>query len=123
MTHYLWQEDSEIEQVFQKIIPEIPQRFNQTPLYEVKVGSGYEQQPLYFIGSPNSTAQAVVTGVRGDTAELWLGGVDLRKVEAGVVFTAMQGIGKVRVISRDGLVAQTKVEQAVTAGMALRLMG
>jgi len=123
LTHYLWQEDSNIEQIFQKIIPEIPQRFNQMPLYEVKVGSNYEQQPLYFIDSPNSIAQAVVTGVSGGTAELWLGGVDLRKVEAGVVFTAINGTGKVRVVSRNGLVAQAKIEKAVTAGMALRLMG
>ncbi|NEP55680.1 MAG: caspase family protein, partial [Symploca sp. SIO2G7] len=123
LTHYLWQEDSKIEQVFQKLIPEIPQHFDQTPIYEVKVGSNYKQQPLYFIASPNSIAQAVVTGVRGGTAELWLGGVDLRKVEAGVVFTAMQGTGKVRVIARNGLVAQAKVEKAVAAGMALRLLG
>ena len=122
LTHYLWQEDSNIEQVFQKIIPEIPQNFNQLPRYEVQVGSDYEQQSLYFVNSPNSTAEAVVTEVSGDTAELWLGGVDLRKVEAGVVFTAINGTGKVRVISRNGLVAQAKIEQAVIEGMALRLM-
>ena len=87
LTHYLWQEDSKIEQIFQKILPEIPQRFRQLPRYEVKVGSGYEQQPLYFINSPKSPAQAVVTRVRGDTAELWLGGIDLRMVEAGTLLS------------------------------------
>jgi hypothetical protein len=93
------------------------------PRYEVKVGSGYEQKPLYFINSPNSTAQAVVTRVNGDTAELWLGGVDLRKVTTGTVFTAMKGIGQVKVVSRDGIVAQATVEKAVAEGMPLRLMG
>lgn len=87
------------------------------------MGSGYQQQPLYFINSPNSTAQAVVTRVSGDTAQLWLGGVDLRKVEAGTVFTAIKGTGQVRVVSREGLVVQATIEKAVTQGMPLRLMG
>ncbi|HBB34079.1 MAG TPA: peptidase C14 [Cyanobacteria bacterium UBA8803] len=122
LTHYLWQEDSNIEQIFQKIIPEIPEQFDQIPRYEVKVDSGYQRQAPYFIKSPKPSAQAVVTGVQGDTAELWLGGVDLRQVEAGTVFTAIKGTGQVRVISRDGLVAQAKVEKAVTAGTPLRFM-
>ena len=123
LTHYLWQEDSNIEQVFQKIIPEIPQAFAQMPRYEVKVGKEYQRQAPYFINSPKSPAQAVVTRVSGDSAQLWLGGVDLRKVEAGTVFTAMKGTGQVKVVSRDGLVAQAKIEKAVTEGMPLRLMG
>lgn len=123
LTHYLWQDDSNIERVFQKILPEIPQLFNQLPRYEVKVGSGYQQQRLFFIDSPKSPAQAVVTGVSGDTAQLWLGGVDLRKVTTGTVFTAIDGTGQVKVVSRDGLVAQVTIEKAVTEGTPLRLMG
>ncbi len=123
LTHFLWQGDSKIEQIFQKILPEVPQDFNQLPRYEVKAGSGYQQQLPFFINSPKSPAQAVVMRVSGDTAQLWLGGVDLRKVEAGTVFTAMKGTGEVKVVSRDGLVAQAKVEKAVTEGMPLRLMG
>lgn len=123
LTHYLWQEDSNIEQIFQKIPPEIPKHFNQMPLYEVKVGSGYQLQPPLFINSPNSTAQAVVTQVSGNTAQLWLGGVDLRKVIAGTVFTAVKGTGQVKIVSRDGIVAQSTIEKAVTEGMPLRLMG
>lgn len=123
LTHYLWQEDSNIERLFPKILPEIPKNFEQLPRYEVKVGSRYQQQPPFFINSPNSTAQAVVTRVSGDTAQLWLGGVDLRKVKAGTVFTAVKGTGQVRVVSRDGMVAQATVEKAVTEGMPLGLMG
>jgi hypothetical protein len=123
LTHYLWQDDSNIERVFQKILPEIPKDFDQIPRYDVKVGSGYQQQAPYFINSPNSTAQAVVTQVSGNNAQLWLGGVDLRKVTTGTVFTAMKGTGQVKVVSRDGLVAQATVEKAVTEGMPLRLMG
>jgi hypothetical protein len=122
LTHYLWQDDSNIERLFQKIIPEIPKDFKQLPRYEVKVGSGYQQQPPLFINSPQSPAQAVVMRVKGDTAELWLGGVDLRKVKAGTVFTAVKGTGQVKVVSRDGIVARAMVEKAVTEGMPLRLM-
>jgi hypothetical protein len=123
LTHYLWQDNSNIEQIFQKIIPQIPQRFDQRPLYEVKPGSEYQRQAPYFINSPKSPAQATVMGVKGNTADLWLGGVDLRKVKAGTVFTAMKGTGQVKVLSRDGMVAQATVEKAVTEGMPLRLMG
>jgi hypothetical protein len=122
LTHYFWQENSNIEQIFPKILPEIPKTFNQQPRYEVKVGTKYQQQPLYFINSPNSTAEAVVTGVSGDTANLWLGGVDLRKVNAGTVFTAVKGRGQLKVLSRNGIVAQAKIEKAVTEGTPLRLM-
>lgn len=123
LTHYSWQEDSNIEQIFTKIMPEIPKRFYQLPRYEVKPGTNYhQQQPLYFINSPNSTAQAVVTRVNGDTAQLWLGGVDLRKVNEGTVFTAVHGTGQVKVVARDGMVAQAKIEKPVAEGMPLRLM-
>jgi len=123
LTHYLWQEDSNIDQVFQKILPEIPQDFNQLPRYEVKVGREYQQQAPYFINSPKSPAQAVVTRVKGDSVQLWLGGVDLRKVTTGTVFTAIKGTGQVKVVSRDGLVAQATIEKAVAEGTPLRLIG
>ncbi len=122
LTHYFWQEDSNIERIFTKILPEIPQRFYQLPRYEVKPGASYQQQPLYFINSPNSTAQAVVMRVSGNTAQVWLGGVDLRKVNAGTVFTAVHGTGQVKVVARDGMVAQVRIEKPVAEGMPLRLM-
>jgi hypothetical protein len=123
LTHFLWQEDSSIEQIFQKILPEIPQAFEQLPRYEVKVGKEYQRQAPFFINSPKSPAQAVVTRVKGDSVQLWLGGVDLRKVTTGTVFTAIKGTGQVKVVSRDGLVAQATIEKAVAEGTPLRLIG
>ncbi|MBW4682687.1 MAG: caspase family protein [Microcoleus vaginatus WJT46-NPBG5] len=122
LTNYLWQEDSNIEQAFQKIIPEMPQRFKQTPYYDVKPASNYQLQPPFFIQSPNSPAEAVVIQVKGNNAQLWLGGVELGKVEPGTVFTAVKGAGQVKVLSRDGIVAQAKIEKAVRQGTLLRLM-
>ena len=121
LTHYLWQEDSNIEAVFQKIAPEIPERFNQNPRYEVKPGSNYNSSRSYFIDNPQAPAQAVVTQVNDRRVRLWLGGVDLRKVEAGTRFTAIEGTGQVRVLSRDGIEAEAEIENTVTAGTLLRL--
>jgi hypothetical protein len=122
LTHYLWPSDSNIEQIFKKILPEIPQKFKQQPRYEVKVGSGYQLQLPYFINSPQSPAQAVVIAVSGEIAQLWLGGVDLRKVTTGTIFTAINGTGQVKMISRDGLVGQAKIEKTVTVGTPLHLI-
>jgi hypothetical protein len=122
LTHYLWQEDSNFEQIFQKMISEIPQNFEQQPLYESKIGSGYQQQNPYFIANSSPVAQAVVTAVKGNNAQLWLGGIDLRKVTAGTVFTNIEGSGKVRVISRDGITAEATIEETVTEGMLLRMV-
>lgn len=121
LTHYLWREDSNIERIFPKVISEIPEKFQQVPRYEVKVGRDYQLQPPYFINSPKSPAEAIVTKVSGDNAFLWLGGVDLRKVESGTIFTAVNGKGKVKILAREGLVAQAKIEQMVTEGTPLRL--
>ncbi len=123
LTHYLWQESSNIQEIFKKVIPEIPENFEQVPRYEVKVGSGYQLQPPYLIQSPNSPAQAVVTEVKGDNALLWLGGVDLRKVETGTKFKAINSRGKVNIINREGIVATAKIEESVAVGTPLRLMG
>lgn len=122
LTHYLWQEDRNIERVFQKIMPEIPKRTNQSPRYEVKPGSESQRKSLFFIESPQPPAQAVVMQVSDDRAQLWLGGVDLRKVTAGTVFEAVKGTGQVRVISRDRMVAQAKIEKPVIEGTLLHLM-
>lgn len=122
LTYYLWQEDSNFEQIFQKIIPEIPSQYAQTPLYEAKVGSGYQQQSPYFIENSSSVAQAVITQIQGDNAQLWLGGIDLRKVTAGTLFTGVEGNGKVRVISRNGITAEATIEETVTEGILLRMV-
>jgi hypothetical protein len=121
LTHYLWREDQKIDRLFTKIVSEIPKDFKQKPGYEVKPGTQDQEKPIYFINSPNSTAQAVVTKVNGDTAQLWLGGVDLSKVETKTVFTAVKGNGQVRVLSREGIVAQAKIEKPVTESTLLRL--
>ncbi|MGQ4649820.1 caspase family protein [Lyngbya aestuarii] len=120
LTSYLWQEDATPESAIAYAVKQIPEEFNQTPTYEVNVGSNYEDQPMYFLGSPSSEANAVITEVKGDRAEVWLGGVDLATVDQGTVFSTVDGSGQLRFVSRDGLVGEVVVEGKVEPGTLLR---
>ena len=120
LTQYLWQQTSTPERAIAYAVQNIPQEFNQTPGYEVKVGSGYETQPIYFINDTSPAADAVITFVQGNQATLWLGGVDLDKIDQGTVLTIINGQGKVTLRSRNGLVGVATVEGVAKAGMLLR---
>ena len=123
LTQYLWQQTSTPESAIAYVVPNIPQDFNQTPGYEVKVGSGYEKKPIYFINNPSSAADAVITEVKGNQAKLWLGGVDLATIDDGTVFSIINGKGKVTLRSREGLVGVSTVEGVVKEGMLLQKVG
>ena len=120
LTYYLWQEDATPESAIAYTVQQMPKQFNQTPRYEVKVGSNYEEKPIYFSGNPCPEANAVITEVKGDRAEVWLGGVDLAVVSQGTVFSTVDGLGQLRVISRDGLVGEVVIEGKVEPGTLLR---
>ncbi|HEY9606570.1 MAG TPA: caspase family protein [Allocoleopsis sp.] len=120
LTSYLWQHTSTPESAIAFTRQNIPGKFDQTPYADIKVGSGYEKQPIYFINTPSPTAEAVVTEVNGNQAKLWLGGVDLDAIDNGTVFSAIDGKGKVTMRSRNGLVGDATVEGVVKPGMLLR---
>ncbi len=120
LTQYLWQQTGTPESAIAYAIPNIPKNFNQTPRYEVKVNSGNEKQPIYFIKPATPAADAVITSVNGNQSKLWLGGVDLGEIEEGTVFAIINGKGKVTLRSRDGLVGEATVEGVAQAGMLLR---
>ena len=120
LTQYLWQQTSTPESAIAYAIQNIPKDFDQTPRYEVKLESGNEKQPIYFINTPSPVADAVITEVQGNQAKLWLGGVDLAAIDEGTVFTIINGKGKVTLRSRDGLVGEATVEGVVKPGMLLR---
>jgi hypothetical protein len=123
LTQDLWQQTSTPESVIAYIVPNIPQDFNQTLGYEVKVGSGYERKPLYFVNNPSPVADAVITEVKGNQAKLWLGGVDLAAIDDGTVFSIINGKGKVTLRSREGLVGVATVEGVVEEGALLKAEG
>jgi len=121
LTYYLWQESATPESAIAYAVKQIPEEFNQTPTYEVKVGSNYADQPIYFLGSPSSEANAVITEVNSDNrAQVWLGGVDLATVDQGTVFSTVDGSGQLIFVSRDGLVGEVVVEGKVEPGTLLR---
>jgi hypothetical protein len=123
LTKYLWQQTSTPESAIAYIVPKISEEFNkQTPRYEVKVGSGYEKQLLYFINNQSPTANAVITEVKGKQAKVWLGGVELGAIDKGTVFNIIKGKGKVTIESRDGLVGIATVERVAEPGMLLQLV-
>jgi metacaspase-1 len=129
LTEYLWREtatpESAIAYTQSLIQSAIPANLQQTPLAEVQVGSRYDKQSIYFFDPPNPAANAVVTAVEGDRAQLWLGGLDsasLGKLEVGTAFVGIGGSGKVVLRSRQGLIAETMVEETVETGALLRLV-
>jgi Caspase domain/Domain of unknown function (DUF4384) len=131
MTQYLWQETG--SQTFASAIPNIARSTTQLsfsrqePLYEVPAGSNTDRQPLYFISQQTPPAEAVITSVQGNSAELWLGGLDPQSLAAFdsdavlvVVDDAGNEQGLVRLESREGLIGRGILLQAVQPGAFLQ---
>ncbi|HBE20379.1 MAG TPA: peptidase C14 [Cyanobacteria bacterium UBA11149] len=121
LTQYLWQNSGTPENAIAFTKQQIPTNVDQTPRYDVKLDSGYEEEPIYFINKLSSPANAVVTEVTGNRAKLWLGGVDLGTVDTGTVFTVINGSGKLIFQARNGLVGEAIVEGNVKEGMLLQV--
>lgn len=131
MTQYLWQQTS--NQSFSIAVPSIARNTtrasftNQEPLIEIKPGSDYSQKPVYFINKQTPPAEAVITKIEGDRAQLWLGGLDpasLTAFESGAILSVVdpQGRekGRVQMESRKGLEGTAKLLDAVQPGAFLQ---
>ena len=131
MTQYLWQQTS--NQSFSIAVPSIARNTtrasftNQEPLIEIKPGSDYSQKPVYFINKQTPPAEAVITKIEGDRAQLWLGGLDpasLAAFESGAILSVVdpQGRekGRVQMESRKGLEGTAKLLDAVQPGAFLQ---
>ena len=127
MTQYLWQETGAVESAIANITHYIKPFSRQVPLADVKPQSGYETKPVYFIGQQLPPAEAVITEVTGNTAKLWLGGLDRESLEAfdkgaefAIVDAKGRGSGKVRLVSRNGLVGEATLEGTAAPGALLQ---
>lgn len=131
MTQYLWQETG--SPTFASAIPNIARSTTQLsfsqqePLYEVQPGSDLDRQPLYFISQQTPPAEAVITSVEGNSAELWLGGLAPQSLAAfdsnavlAVVDDGGNEQGLVRLESRQGLIGRGTLLQAVPVGAFLQ---
>ncbi|NEQ22228.1 MAG: hypothetical protein F6K28_24150 [Microcoleus sp. SIO2G3] len=99
----------------------------------MKVGSGYEKQPIYFTNTSSLAADAVITKVKGNQVKLWLGGVNpavIKAVKQRTVFTLLgasgSSPGRVTLESRDSLnrlIGIATVEGSVQEGTLLKADG
>ena len=131
LTQYLWQQTS--SESFSSAIPNIArsttkQSFTgQVPQIEAKPDSNHLQSPVYFIKQQTPPAEAVITKVEGNQAELWLGGLNpesLAAFEAGSILSIVdpqsQEKGRVQLVSREGLVAKAKLLDNAQPGAFLQ---
>jgi Caspase domain/Domain of unknown function (DUF4384) len=95
---------------------------------ELEVNNKKNPNPaIYFTPFNTSYAEAVVTQVKGDKVELWLGGIDARSLEAfnkeaafSTVNSSGQETGLVKLESRQGLVGQGKFIAAARGNSSIQ---
>jgi len=125
MTQYLWQQpgneplSSAIVNISRSATNIAYERGEyQNPEWEEKPGSKSRDRPIYFLNKSTLPAEAVVTQVQGDTANLWLGGINHQSLEAfdgtatfSVIDSRGQEVGEVKLEpkSRQKLEAQGKL--------------
>ncbi|HBE19115.1 MAG TPA: peptidase C14, caspase catalytic subunit p20 [Cyanobacteria bacterium UBA11149] len=131
MTQYLWQQTA--NESFSRAIPTIASNTtrysftSQEPLMELKPGSNYGSNPVYFIKEQTPPAEAVITKIEGNRAELWLGGLAPRSLlafQSGAILSVVdsRGIqqGRVKLESRRGLVGQATLLDTAKPGAFLQ---
>src|SRR5919202_560679 len=130
MTQYLWEQTGTVGSAIANITRDIKPFSSQVPLTDIKPQSGYERKPIYFIDPQNPAAEAVITEVTGNTAKLWLGGLDresLTGFNKDATFTIIdakgRGAGKVTLRSRQGLIGEATVQGTAQPGAFLQEAG
>lgn len=131
MTQYLWQQTG--NETFARVMPNVARSTTrlsftkQEPLIESKPGSDLIRSPIYFINETTPPAEAVITKVEGNQAQLWLGGLppdSLAAFNAGAVLSVVDSSnreqGRVELISRKGLIGQAKLLNAAKSGALLQ---
>jgi hypothetical protein len=114
LTQYLWQQTGSTP--FNRTLGNVARTTtdlsfsNQEPQLETQPGSEFENQPIYFTSTLAAPAEAVVTHTRGETVEVWLGGVEPRSLEAFGAGAILSGVdqsgaarGLVQLTQRHGL--------------------
>jgi len=130
LTQYLWQNTGTPKSAIAYINEQIPQRLRQNPLYEVKIDSGYENDPMYFVQNQSPVANAVVMKTEGNQAQIWLRGLTVKQkaeLKSGTLFnivnSQLNSSGKVILKSRKELVGSATIEGNIEVGTLLSLSG
>ncbi len=96
---------------------------DQDPEFESNLSQKNANTPIYFIPVQAMPAEAVVTQVTENQAQLWLGGIDSQSLEAfnsNSVFSIVDAlgneIGQVQLQSRQGLVGRGTLKYTTSKG-------
>ncbi|NES07297.1 MAG: caspase family protein [Okeania sp. SIO2F4] len=126
-TQYLWQETGTPKQAIAYTNKQIPATLKQNSFYEVKTGTKLDSQAIYLTENSYPVANAVVTEVKGNQAQVWLGGLEAKKISQltnGAVFNVIypQEKSRTKLIfqSRDGLVGIATFKGGVKPGFLLK---
>nr|MDJ0552937.1 caspase family protein [Microcoleaceae cyanobacterium MO_207.B10] len=126
-TQYLWQETGTPSEAIAYTNKQIPSRLEQNPFYEFKVGTKLENESVYLTDNNYPVADAVVTEVKDNQAQIWLGGLDVKKIAeltTGAVFNVIypqeKSTPQLIFESRNGLMATATVKDNVKSGYLLQ---
>ncbi|MGK7919243.1 MAG: caspase family protein [Trichodesmium sp.] len=126
-TQYLWQETGTPSEAIAYTNKQIPSRLEQNPFYEFKVGTKLENESVYLTDNNYPVADAVVTQVKDNQAQIWLGGLDVKKIAeltTGAVFNVIypqeKSTPQLIFESRNGLMATATVKDNVKSGYLLQ---
>lgn len=130
LTQYLWQQTGAAS--FDATIGNVARTTTQVsfsgqqPQFEVQPGSGHNARPIYFTQQAGTPAEAVIVNIQGSDAEIWLGGVNSRSLEAfeqGAVLSGVDATGQsrglVRLTGRQGLTGRGQLLETTLASGAL----
>jgi Caspase domain len=139
LTQYLWQQSGNLAlgESFANIAGYVnsfsfEQGVFQEPVLFVKPNSNNQQRPIYFIEVQTPMAAGVITQVKGNQIEIWLGGVNVENLETlnkdtvfEIINAENQQQGTVKLESRKGLVGYAKllespVSVSLKPGLLLR---
>ncbi|MGP1383823.1 MAG: caspase family protein [Thainema sp.] len=130
-TQYLWQQPG--NEPFSQAIPNVARSTHaisftaQEPLLEVAPNSQGSQKSVFFVQKQAPPAEAVITQVNGNQAEVWFGGLNPDSLVAfrqGALLSAVDQYGNeqglLQLESRNGLVGQGQLLDAVQPGALLQ---
>ncbi|HEY9834488.1 MAG TPA: caspase family protein [Stenomitos sp.] len=134
LTQYLWQQTR--NEPLGSVMTNVASRTQylarssglyQTPVLEVKLNSNYTNRPAYFVEQQMPPAEAVILGVEGERAQVWLGGINpesLAAFDKGAVLSVVDSKGnqkgQVHLESRQGLKGQGKLLGTAQPGALLQ---
>ncbi|GAB4202246.1 MAG: hypothetical protein Fur006_55590 [Coleofasciculaceae cyanobacterium] len=131
MTQYLWQQTR--NEALGSVVVNVSRTTKkasfteQEPIVEVKPNSDYNKRSVYFIDQQMPPAEAVILGVEGDRAQVWLGGINPKNLQAfdrgailSVVDPKSNQSGQVLLESRQQLIGRGKLVGTARPGTLLQ---